>query len=647
MRSISMSSHLRSLKHPSLYFLGLSFLLRAVFFLWSGGGGNPVDILLTFFIGLIFDLSTLIYVAFPWILFGIFFPPARNELGLKRWYRGSLTLLILLGVVVFFISLISEINFWNEFHSRFNFIAVDYLVYTNEVFKNIWESYPMTLILSGIAAVAFAATWFLNKKILPEIRLGLNFKSRMSLLGFWLLLVALNFSYFPTNLVERTSSYVMHEVAENGLHSLFAAYFKNELDFNHFYRTIQISQAFGIVSEKLAIDGAAPAPESQTIGRVISSGQDFTPYNVVMVVMESMSARFMRSFGELKDLTPNLDRLARQGLFFNNVFATGTRTVRGLEALILSVPPTPGQSILRRNNNGQLFGLGDYLEDAGYQADFLYGGYGYFDNMNGFFSQNAFDIWDRAMLTDSEVSFSNAWGVCDEDLFDLSVRRADASYFQKKPFFQLVMTTSNHRPYTYPQKIDIPSGTGREGAVKYADFSIGEFVKEASVKPWFKSTIFIFVADHNASVAGSSAVPIQDYRIPFIVYAPDIVVPQKVEKLGSQIDVPPTILGLLHAKYKSHFFGHDLLSAVEERAFLGNYQSVGLLKNHRFTLLSPNQKVEQFAIGENDSQVPVSILDQSLVDEAIAYYQTASIIFSSGQMRDDGDDQIKNRKLLK
>lgn len=243
------------------------------------------------------------------------------------------------------------------------------------------------------------------------------------------------------------------------------------------------------------------------------------------------------------------------------------------------------------------------------------------------------NVWDQSRMQKSEITFSNAWGVCDEDLFDLALRRADEVNSRNKPFFQLIMTTSNHRPYTYPQKIDIPSGSGRGGAIRYSDYAIGEFMRKAKEKPWFNNTLFVFVADHNASVAGYVKVPVQDFKIPLIFYMPSKIAPKKVDRLASQIDVAPTLLGLLNVQYTSHFFGQDLMKDHKPRALLGNYQSVGLLKDNILTLLSPLQKVEQFRILRKNKQVSLEEPNHELIKETISYYQSASTLFREGRMR--------------
>lgn len=176
--------------------------------------------------------------------------------------------------------------------------------------------------------------------------------------------------------------------------------------------------------------------------------------------------------------------------------------MRGLEAVSTSIPPLPGMSILRQEGNEHLQTIGSIFRDKGYDLKWIYGGYGYFDNMNYFFGNNGFQVLDRNSMDDSEVTHSTIWGVCDEDLFRRAVREADESFKSGSPFLQVVFTTSNHRPYTYPEgRIDIPSHTGRMGAVKYADYAVGAFVEEARSKPWFENTLFVFVADHGAGSA--------------------------------------------------------------------------------------------------------------------------------------------------
>lgn len=271
------------------------------------------------------------------------------------------------------------------------------------------------------------------------------------------------------------------------------------------------------------------ASEPEDIRRHISA--DGTPRkpNIILVTIESFSAKYMGSNGDPRNLTPNLDALRRESLYFNNFYATGTRTDRGLEAITLSIPPTPGRSIVKRIGRESGYGsLGQQLAAVGYDPVFVYGGRGYFDNMNAFFSGNGYRIVDQSSVAESEISFKNAWGMADEDLYRQALKLADADHAKQQPFLLQLMTTSNHRPYTYPDgRIDIPSGDGREGAVKYTDHAIAQFLRDAKGKPWFDNTLFVFVADHTAGSAGMEDLPVSNYQIPLWIYAPKLIAPAK------------------------------------------------------------------------------------------------------------------------
>ncbi|PYY66664.1 sulfatase, partial [Pseudomonas jessenii] len=353
--------------------------------------------------------------------------------------------------------------------------------------------------------------------------------------------------------------------------------------------------------------------------------------NIVLVTIESFSAKYMGSNGDTRNLTPNLDALRKQSLYFNNFYATGTRTDRGLEAITLAIPPTPGRSIVKRVGRESGFAsLGQQLNAVGYDSVFVYGGRGYFDNMNAFFSGNGYRIVDQSSVEESEIHFKNAWGMADEDLYNQTLKLADADYAKQQPFLLQLMTTSNHRPYTYPDnRIDIKSGNGRDGAVKYTDYAIGRFLDQARQKPWFDNTIFIFVADHTAGSAGKEDLPIANYQIPLFIYAPKLIEARETAQLASQIDLAPTLLGLLNLDYESTFFGRNLLqdNPLPPRVVVGNYQHLGLFDGKDLAILSPRQGLRRHDEALSESRESRSSADDPLITRAISYYQTASYGF--------------------
>jgi phosphoglycerol transferase MdoB-like AlkP superfamily enzyme len=464
----------------------------------------------------------------------------------------------------------------------------------------------------------------------------MSFKKRTVWFLGILALPLISFLTINTDLHRFSNNTVANELAGNGLYELFAAYRNNELDYDQFYKRIEDKQALETMRQLLKTKEASfIGSSSDPLERMIVADGPEIRMNVIMVSVESFSADFMRSFGSDENITPYLDSLAQHSLLFTELYATGTRTVRGLEALSLCIPPTPGQSIVRRPNNENLFTLGKVFRDKGYESKYIYGGYGYFDNMNYFFSHNSYEVIDRVELKDEEIDYENIWGVADENLFELAMREIEKTISNNKPVFAQIMTTSNHRPYTYPDdRIDIPSHTGRSGAVKYTDYAIGKFVNEISKKPWFNNTLIIIVADHCASSAGKTELPVEKYHIPMLWYAPKFIAPRKMNRLMSQIDIGPTLLGQLNFSYHSKFFGYDMaqLDAGKERAFVSTYQSLGYLKNDELVVLKPQREVQYFKLSKGE-QIEDNHPDTTLLREAISWYQTASASFKNGLLK--------------
>ncbi|MEJ2604972.1 MAG: LTA synthase family protein, partial [Gammaproteobacteria bacterium] len=521
--------------------------------------------------------------------------------------------------------------FWDEFGVRFNFIAVDYLVYTTEVVDNIVESYPVFREIAALAVIALLLAGLTVR--LPGYRRWLETatpaRARLRAGATLLLIPVVATATVDARGLPDFDNRYLEEISRNGPYSFVAAFRDNELDFHEFY----LDEAPAVAEARirgLIADGDvqfAPAGQNPERRHVEHRGPE-KRYNVIQIVVESLSAEFLGTFGHDGGLTPNLDGLAKESLLFTNFMATGTRTVRGMESLVLSVPPTPGRSIVKRPENAGLFSIATVLAEKGYDANFFYGGYGYFDNMNAFFAGNGFAIHDRASEGDDDVVFTNAWGVSDGDLFRWVLEDADRRAADGKPFFDFVMTTSNHRPYTYPEgRIDIPSHTGRAGAVKYTDYAIGQFLAEARKRPWFEDTVFVIVADHCAGSAGKTSLPVERYRIPLLVYAPGLIEPGVVGTLASQIDLAPTLFGLLNWSYDSEFFGRDVLHVptADGRALIGTYQSIGLIEHdHRLTVLSPGSSAAAWIYDPvTGEQRPVELNPDELTD-TITYYQRAA-----------------------
>jgi phosphoglycerol transferase MdoB-like AlkP superfamily enzyme len=610
-----------------LFFIAVNFATRIVLMAVALGqvNLNIITILKTFGIALFYDFVTSTYFFIPLAIYLSIVPQKIFKSKINRIFVFAI---MFINIYLIIFTSFSEWFFWDEFGKRFNFIAVDYLVYTHEVINNILESYPIPLLLSIILLISIGVFYFIYKKT-DGFDEAFSSKepliSRFAIGVFFLMLPVLFFNVLNKQSLSSVSEdQYNNELAKNGVYSLFSAFRNNTLDYDEFYRTKPIDVVMSNLYKLVGFN------DKHT--KFIKKTGPEKRYNVILIMVESLSAEYMGIFGDTKNLTPHLDNLTKKSLFFDHFYATGTRTVRGMEAVTMSVPPTPGRSIIKRPDCHNMFSVGFIFNQKGYENKFIYAGEGYFDNMNDYFSHNGFDIVDRLNFSSDEITFSNVWGVCDEDLLNKVLKESDKTYKSGKPFFNFVMTTSNHRPYTYPDgKIDIPSHTGRIGGVKYTDFAINQFIKKAKNKPWFKNTIFIILADHNGGSAGKTSLPAWRYKIPLIIYAPHIIKPQTVSKLSSQVDLMPTLFSIMNWSYKSKFYGDDILSsAFKERAFIGNYQKLGLLRDKKLTILTPDKKVREYLIVDQKLRSvkykDIKPLDKNVLD-IITYYQSASYFY--------------------
>ncbi len=611
--------YLQRLKPLFQLYVMLELALRLVLTAheWANLGGGIAAALRSLLTGFVFDIGVFAYFAIPVAAYLLILPSRLH--GTRTDRRISAAFFFTLSYIFLFTK-VSEWIFWDEFQTRFNFIAVDYLVYTQEVIGNIWESYPVVWLLSAIAVLSALSTSWLMRRIPHLQERAPRVRRRACATAAVIAAAVLSFCALQASYADFGDNRYWQEIARNGYFELFSAFRNNELSYDKFYA--RKDPATALAQTRAALGDAF------TDGGLTHAVKGRGPekhYNVMLVTVESLSGDYLGAFGNKKNLTPHLDALAKKSLFFTNLYATGTRTVYGLSAVTLSIPPVPGNSIVRKPDNGGLFSLGSVLNRKGYDSKFIYGGYGYFDNMNDFFAANGYKIVDRNMLAPEETHFANVWGVCDEDLFARAIKEADASYAAHKPFFNMLMTTSNHRPYTYPDnRIDLPSGkSGRAGGVKYTDYAISQLLQGAAKKPWFNNTIFVIIADHTASSAGKTTLDPKKYHIPLIIYAPGIVKPQRVEKLASQIDLAPTLLGLMDMSYKSRFYGVDLMQSTPARAYISTYQKLGYMTKDALAILEPIRKAVFFK-RDGDAVTQQDSVDAGFVDKTTALYQTAS-----------------------
>jgi len=620
----------------SLVALFFFTLLRSVLLIknWHLVDHTLYEWIYIFGIGFIYDAAFISYFCIPFVFLFLILPEKWFGNPLFRFLVQVTGFCVLYGLLF---SMVAEWFFWDEFGVRFNFISVDYLVYRREVADNIMQSYPVFRILPVLFMITALAFFILRPSLLKAIQVREKFSQRFSI-AFCLILIPGLVGLF-LNQSQRSffdNNYV-NELASNGPYQLFASFRNNALDYRQFYETGDDKILSSILKEQVfEPEGRYDQTGLYNIKRRVEENGTEKRLNVILISIESLSANFLTRFGEQKNLTPFMDEWFKKGKLFTNFYATGTRTDRGLEAITLSLPPTPGRSVVKRPDNSHMYSLGKVFRDKGYDTAFLYGGRGYFDNMNAFFSGNGYRIVDQTSLSDAEVTFKNAWGVCDEDIYNRAMYEANQAYGSKTPFFFHIMTTSNHQPFTFPEgKIDLlpgegEGGSGRDGGVKYTDYALSRLIRTAEKQPWFDDTVFVVVADHCAASAGKIGLPVEKYHIPLFIYAPKHITAGEIDLLSSQIDIAPTLLSLLHFSYDSFFFGKDILAPdFKERAFIANYQKLGLLTNKELLILSPRKEISMVNTHSKEPSLKRVSPSYPFVKEMISYYQGADYVLKN------------------
>ncbi|MGB5132345.1 MAG: LTA synthase family protein [Steroidobacteraceae bacterium] len=582
--------------------------------------------------GLVNDTVVTFYLLAPLAVYSALLSDRWYDSRANRWLlaAGSWLMLASIAFLAF-----AEVYFFEEFDARFNLVAFDYLMYPTEVVGDVWEEYPVIRIALASAIFATAVLWMFRGCFMSDPSAATPLARRVRPMLLHSTVVLLCAFFYPTDMLSLSANRITNELVQNGISSFFLAAKTNEIDYHAYYRSADPAENLKLIAAELGRGGGRFTRLAEgRLDRAFAARADgLGRLNVVLVSSESFGAEFSRLYGSKEDLTPFFDAYAQKSLWFRHTYASGTRTVRGLEALASSIPPIPTVSILRRPGNENIATWGAVMRSLGYHTSFLYGGYGYFDNMNYFFGSNGFEVLDRSAIV--KVRFENVWGVSDEDLFDRSLAHFDQLHAAGEPFFSIIMTTSNHKPYTFPpglEKLGIPQNGGKRPAgVRYADYALGQFLLHAQEHAWFDDTIFVVVADHGARVYGAQQIPLRTYEIPLMIYSPKHIAPRRVDTLMTQIDVAPTVLGLLGLPYEAPFFGQDVLhSPADGRVALFNHNhDIAIFRDGRIVVFGLKQAVDYYDYDASTDSYAPAAPDPELKRLGIAYFQTAYDLFTT------------------
>lgn len=546
-------------------------------------------------------------------------------------------------------------QFLIEFDGRPNRLFVEYLQYPREVLAMLWGGYRL-LVVGALAAVAGLGFWALRH--FDRCGCATPIWPRRAVFLAWPLVIVLlvvmirsSFQHRPANLSTFAfcDDAMVNSLVANSTYTVLTAVYgmKNESHSSDMYGRMPVTEMIDRVRRGM---GVAPADflsaELPTLRRQVATMRRERPRNLVIVLEESLGAGFVQRLGG-KPIAPHFHRLGDEGIWFQRLYATGTRSVRGIEAVVAGFPPTPAQSTVKLSKSQRDFAtLASVLRKSGYRSEFVYGGESHFDNMRGFFLGNGFgSVVDRPHF--KQPKFVGSWGVSDEDLFDMAHQRIAALDAADQPFFLLVFSSSNHTPFEFPEGrialVDAQKQTVNN-AVAYADFAMGQFVERARRSDYWDETVMMVVADHDTRVYGDDLVPIDKFHIPGVILGADIQ-PRQIASVASQIDLAPTLLSLLGVDSDHPFIGRDLTRTLPEfgntditlkpRAMMQFDRNYAWLEDGRATILLPDGSAKQFSYDHQARALrPEPVVREDIARDALANVLMASWLYREQRYRD-------------
>jgi len=624
--------------------LGVLSLSRLALALWKSAQVSAVDGWAQVLIqGVRVDIASLCLLLVPLATLVLLLPKM-----IYRWHvTGTLIATWLSLVLTLLVGLeFATPEFMAEYGLRPNRLFIEYLIYPREIAETLIKSRPLQCVglVLGIVATAWASWWLARRWQRPA-----------EAQEYWPLRIVLAFVVLLIGAMGVRST-LGHRPMNPAMLAFSTDPTVNVLPLNSFYSLIHAARDAARSGES-ALDLYGRLPEAEVIAAVrADSGlppEAFSdpaiptlaartpiwhgkPKNLVIVLEESMGAQFVGSLGGLP-LTPNYDRLSEHGWAFTRLYATGTRSVRGIEAVLAGFSPTPAQAVVKRPKaQHDFFTLAALLRRHGYDTTFYYGGESHFDNMRGFFLGNGFSrVIEQKDYVKPE--FVGSWGASDEDVFARADEEFKRMHAEGMPFFGFVFSSSNHDPFEFPDgKIELyeqPKAT-RNNAVKYADHALGEFFKRAMNAEYWNDTIFLVVADHDSRVFGQDLVPIDNFHIPGLILGADIE-SRTDARIASQIDLAPTLLSLIGIGDPTPMTGRNLADpalTLPGRAIMQYDRNFAWMQDDQVVIFQPERAAQHYRYQPGQRMQPL-LPDAALADRAKPLALWGSLAYDNGWYR--------------
>ncbi len=580
-----------------------------------------------FAIGARMDLMVSSYVVLiPFLLLSIrYFIPGKSNI------LNYISLVVFLVLTVISILIIcADIPYYKYFKSR---ITTSVLLWMDDISQSLKfvfsekKFYPFLLLFFFFSgATVFLFIRLFKKYILQENRTRSSIMHTILFVLSGLLLWYGSWGaqmYRPIGI--RNAFFTNESFINNLTLNPVLTYFDSFTDFK--FKILDTDTALSIAQRELRV---GKQNYHSPVARMETHPKSSTSKNIVLILMEGMSAERMGIFGNKKNLTPFLDSLARKSIFFSRFYSCGIHTCNGIYGSLYGMPSIlsrhPMSNVLSADQ--QFYGLPQVLKDNGYTTLFFCSHHEEFDNMGYFLPRNGID--HLYSLKDYPKEFhENVWGVNDEFLLNFSLAKIDSVAAAGKPFLSVLLTISTHPPQQMPRKTDfVPRNENVFDRVyEYADFALRDFFKKCETRPWYENTIFALTGDHGINSTTIYDAPLSLNHVPFILFAPGSKLPPlQLDKPAMQTDIFPTLMDAAGMSFVNNTLGINLLTQTRPFAYFTQDKKLCVINSGFYLVVDKSGNEHLYRLAGETSNNFISIkknLVSDMRDYAYSMIQTS------------------------
>jgi phosphoglycerol transferase MdoB-like AlkP superfamily enzyme len=609
---------LKTLLKYYIYLISILFIGRLALFLlyFERFSNDDVNYWMSFVYGLRMDIIAVSYLMIIPVIVLAFSPKVISS-AVDKVLRAYFFVVIL--TMVYMEN--ATFPFFAEYDVRPNFKFVEYLEYPKEVFGMLMADYKLALFISLVMMSLIGwFYWKISKNDFKSVLEEVYWKRALLFVPLALLVfigIRSSFGHRAANNSDAmySDNRVINEITKNSMYSVAYSIYANKKFSSKVlkqYGKMNIDEAMERVRTRLDIHSD---DETSPFRRLVNTNyKQQQPKNLVIFLQESIGAQFVAAVGGEEGITPEFNRLSKEGVLFTDLYSNGTRSIRGIAGILSGNFSVPGKGVLKRpKSQTDWFTIARLFKPLGYETSFIYGGESRFDNMKAWVLGNGFDkVIDQAKM--DNACYTGTWGVCDEEVVGFADDEYKRLNDEGKAFASVIFSTSNHTPFDFPEgKIDLIDGVEEKSvknAIKYADYAIGELIKRAKSSGYYDNTVFLIVADHNVRVYGDDEIPVNMFHIPGLILGGGIKA-DLYEKISTQPDIIATTLDLVGANFTYPVLGHSIYSdKKQELAFMQYNDDFALMLKDKVAVIRPGKQANTYIYDRNSE---LKLTDKHLI----------------------------------